>query len=73
MSYVAGGSHDDEDDTDTHRDKQEVLMTMQTHIMTSTGRATAAGLAVSFSAVRLRPLIAVVVASAVLLGVTLGA
>lgn len=47
-------------------------MTMQTHIMTSTGRATAAGLAVSFSAVRLRPLIAVVVASAVLLGVTLG-
>ncbi|WP_406373658.1 serine/threonine-protein phosphatase [Streptomyces sp. NBC_01550] len=47
-------------------------MTMQTHIMTSTGRATAAGLAVSFSAVRLRSLIAVVVASAVLLGVTLG-
>lgn len=71
MSYVAGGSHDD---ADTHPDKQEVLMTTQTHMMTSTGRAaTAAGLAASFSAVRLRPLIAVVVASAVLLGVTLGA
>lgn len=48
-------------------------MTTQAHMMTSTGRAaTAAGLAFSFSAVRLRPLIAVVVASAVLLGVTLG-
>ncbi|MFG2426134.1 PP2C family protein-serine/threonine phosphatase [Streptomyces sp. NPDC048448] len=47
-------------------------MTAQTHIVTSTGRATAGGFAVSFSAVRLRPLIAVLIASAVLLGVTLG-
>ncbi|MGY5036458.1 PP2C family protein-serine/threonine phosphatase [Streptomyces sp. 900116325] len=48
-------------------------MTTQTHMMTSTGRAaTVTGLALSFSTVRLRPLIAVVIASAVLLGVTLG-
>ncbi|MFD8424573.1 PP2C family protein-serine/threonine phosphatase [Streptomyces sp. NPDC059466] len=47
-------------------------MTKQTHIVTGTSRAaTAGGLAVGLSAVRLRPLIAVVVASTVLLGVTL--
>ncbi|WP_051371612.1 PP2C family protein-serine/threonine phosphatase [Streptomyces sp. 142MFCol3.1] len=46
-------------------------MTTQTHIATSTTRATAAALAVTFSSVRLRPLIAVGFASAVLLSVTL--
>ncbi|MFI5816821.1 PP2C family protein-serine/threonine phosphatase [Streptomyces sp. NPDC051643] len=47
-------------------------MTKQTHIATGTHRvATAGGVAVSFPAVRPRTLIAVVVASAVLLGVTL--
>ncbi|WP_393087222.1 PP2C family protein-serine/threonine phosphatase [Streptomyces sp. LN704] len=47
-------------------------MTKQTYIVTGTHRvATAGGLAVGFPAVRPRTLIAVVVASAVLLGVTL--